>query len=83
MGYNDLSNVKKRLQLGVSKLNESEIRLLFFDIYNQLEELKNEQANGASGSDPVPGAEDPKPGTGKRGRPRKSDAARPEEGGDA
>ena len=82
MAMNDIAAVKARLVRGVGNLSDSDVRLLFFDIYNQLEAL-NEKTSSAPGSDPVPGGEDPKPGTGKRGRPRKSDDARPEAGGDA
>ena len=82
MAMNDIASVKARLMRGVSKLSESDMRLLFFDIYNQLEAL-NEATNGAPRGGEVSGAKNPKPGTGKRGRPRKSDESRPEAGGDA
>lgn len=83
MGFNDINSVMGRLSRGVGKLSDSEVRLLLFDIFNRLEKLENEEAPRTSGSDPVPGVEDPKPGTGKRGRPRKSDGASSEAGGDA
>lgn len=78
MAMNDLAAVKGRLRRGMGMLSATDVTILLNDIYQQLEELRNEQTSGASGSNPVPGVEGSASGA-KRGRkPRKLD----EEGAD-
>lgn len=79
----DKNSILSRLRRGVTQLSPGDMRLLLIDIITRIEALENEQANRASGSDPVSGEENSSSGTGKRGRPRKSDGESAEETGSA
>ena len=82
--YNNLRSVLSRLQKGISKLSDADVRSIILNHEERIKHLEMiNEASSTSGSDPVAGAEDPKPGAGKRGRPRKSDAPSSEKAGDA
>lgn len=83
--FNNIDSVMKRLVQGIGHLSDSDVRGLLLDLNRRITELEkhHEEASAPSGSDPVAGSKDSKPGTGKRGRPRKSDAPGAEASGDA
>ena len=80
-----MQSILSRLVKGISKLSDSDMRQLIINHEQRIADLekRHEEASSSSGSTPVAGAENPKPGAGKRGRPRKSDAPGSEEARDA
>jgi hypothetical protein len=83
MGMNDMKSIRMRLVRGISKISDSDVRILFMNMLNDIEELQNElETLRTSGCSQVCPGEDPKPGA-KRGRkPRGADGKGPEAAGD-
>lgn len=83
MSMNDIKSIKMRLVRGVSKISDSDTRILFMKMLNDIEELQNElETLRTSGCCEVCPGKDPKPGA-KRGRkPRGADGKGPEAAGD-